>query len=490
MAKLKTALTISLVCCLATAGNWVTSGGNPARSGLSDEPGPRDPDLLWEGSLSGWFGLPVFISGDRLVTTRFASADYAPVVCHDLETGDTLWTRDFPGTNSRSIALGFMDSTVYAMNFQESRFDTLYALNARTGEVIWRGATTVEMSISESVTFCPDGDVLVTGSNFRLCRLNSSDGSVVWSVPRVWPVTGSADACVYGDRAYAYTGDIGSLRLGSYDLTDGHLVDTVRIQDTHPGGPMAQAAPMVGPDGTIFAHKVGDNVTAIEDLGESLHVRWVHAVSGDSEYFSPFSHFAVGPDSTVYVASRGRIQRLNSTDGTVLDSSSFVQDTSGVLFNVRLAVGADGRVYLATGSNAGGLYAFESDLSQKWFVPIGNVNTSGPALGPGGVLAVAGAGTTLKVFRNPVAVAEPEAAHRTRTMSSASPNPFTTRTLIRLAGVGPVRIYNATGRLVRTLQLEQSSVAWDGRDENGRMVAPGAYLCRAGSDRLRLVRTE
>ena len=257
---------------LALAGNWVTSGGDPARTGLSDEVGPQSPTLLWENTLSGWFGLPVFISGDKLVTTRFQSIDYAPVVCHDLATGETLWTRDFPGTNSRSIALGILDTIVYAMNFQESRYDTVYALNARDGSIIWRGGTTVQMSISESVTFCPDGDVVVTGSDFQICRLNSTDGSVVWSTRRVWPVTGSCDICVCGNHAYAYKGDIGSLYLNSYDLATGSLVDTLRLQDTHPGGPMPQAAPMVGPDGTIYAHKVGDNVTAIRDEGDSLQV--------------------------------------------------------------------------------------------------------------------------------------------------------------------------------------------------------------------------
>jgi outer membrane protein assembly factor BamB len=498
MMKSRIVLILGLGFALGSAGNWVTSGGDPARTGLSDECGPSDTSLLWEGSLSGWFGLPVFISGDWLVTTRFQSMDYAPVVCHDLWTGETLWTRDFPGTNSRSIALGIWDSTVYAINFQESRYDTLYALNARTGSVVWRGATTVEMSISESVTFCPDGDVLVTGSNFRICRLARADGSVVWSTPRVWPVTGSCDICVYGNRAYAYSGDIGSLFLGAYDLTDGHLVDTVRIQDTHPGGPLPQAAPMVGPDGTIFAHKVGDNVTAIDDLGESLHVRWTHAISGDGEHFSPFSHFAVGPDSTVYIASAGRIQRLRPSDGTVLDSSVFVQDTSGVLFNVRLAIGADGTVYLATGDYFGGLYSFDPNLSLRWFVPLGNVNTSGPALGPDGVLAVAGDGTSLTVYQTPAGVRARGRANTTPEVLSARPNPFSTRAEIRLGGPnpGPVRIYDATGRLVRTLAPTPDAssagtpVTWNGRDDDGRAVAPGAYICRAGSSRLRLVKTE
>ena len=35
-----------------------------------------------------------------------------------------------------------------------------------------------------------------------------------------------------------------------------------------------------------------DNVTAIRDDGDSLHILWVAPVSGEGEFFSPFSHFA------------------------------------------------------------------------------------------------------------------------------------------------------------------------------------------------------
>jgi outer membrane protein assembly factor BamB len=477
---------------LLLAGNWITSGGDPARTGLSDEIGPQTPTIIWENSLSGWFGLPVFISGDKLVTTRFQSIDYAPVVCHDLSTGETLWTRDFPGTNSRSIALGVQDSVVYAMNFQESRHDTIYALSARDGSIIWRGATTVEMSISESVTFCPDGDILVTGSGFRICRLSSADGSIVWSTPRVWPVTGSCDICVHGNRAYAYKGDIGSLYLNSCDLATGTFIDSVRIQDTHPGGPLPQAAPMVGPDGTIYAHKVGDNVTAIRDFGDSLHVLWVHEISGEGEYFSAFSHFAVGPDSTVYVASYGRIQRLDPGTGAAIDSSDVVQDPSGVLFNVRLAIGADGTVYLATGQDAGGLYAFSPSLEQLWFEPIPNVNTSGPAIGAGGVLAVAGAGLTLKVYAGGSAVAERLTPDASRSTLEVTPNPCRGSTILHLA-TGPLdhsttlRLFDSSGRLVRHCSLQPGnwSLALDLRG-----LSTGAYLCRVGTASTRLVKVD
>lgn len=73
------------------------------------------------------------------------------------------------------------------------------------------------------------------------------------------------------------------------------------------------------------------------------------------------------------------------------------------------------------------------------------------------------------------------------------PNQFNPATLIRYelpeAAVVSVRVYNPAGRLVRTLLAGlaqppgEHGIRWDGRDDRGRDVASGTYLCRveAGS---------
>lgn len=71
---------------------------------------------------------------------------------------------------------------------------------------------------------------------------------------------------------------------------------------------------------------------------------------------------------------------------------------------------------------------------------------------------------------------------------AASPNPFAHATALafRLAGDTPVLldIFDATGRRVRRLVAEDvlaagaHAVSWDGRDDEGRGVAPGFYLAR------------
>jgi len=75
----------------------------------------------------------------------------------------------------------------------------------------------------------------------------------------------------------------------------------------------------------------------------------------------------------------------------------------------------------------------------------------------------------------------------TRLSLSFQPNPFNPFTTISFApavpGLSQLTIYNLRGQRVKTLvhdDLEpgEYEVQWDGRDENGRAVASGVYLCR------------
>ncbi len=83
---------------------------------------------------------------------------------------------------------------------------------------------------------------------------------------------------------------------------------------------------------------------------------------------------------------------------------------------------------------------------------------------------------------------EPGAAPLNRlVLRSIHPNPFTPSTMVsfELREAGPVslRIYDSSGRLVRTLAdgrvtAGPHSVAWNGRDDRGTRVASGVYLTR------------
>jgi hypothetical protein len=76
----------------------------------------------------------------------------------------------------------------------------------------------------------------------------------------------------------------------------------------------------------------------------------------------------------------------------------------------------------------------------------------------------------------------------------AYPNPFTTATRIQVPdGARGVRVFDATGRLVRTFQ-GSAFHDWDGRDEHGAATPAGVYFVRAEDSNteasLKLVRVQ
>ena len=83
-------------------------------------------------------------------------------------------------------------------------------------------------------------------------------------------------------------------------------------------------------------------------------------------------------------------------------------------------------------------------------------------------------------------------------LHGSAPNPFARGTAIRYELPSPARvsltIHNAAGRVVRSLLRDESRGAgehaalWDGRDDEGRRVAFGAYFCRLESGGRTVVR--
>jgi flagellar hook assembly protein FlgD len=84
-------------------------------------------------------------------------------------------------------------------------------------------------------------------------------------------------------------------------------------------------------------------------------------------------------------------------------------------------------------------------------------------------------------------------------LGPASPNPFAGSTALELdipRGAGPttVAVYDAVGRIVRTLasglSAGRSTITWDGTDDAGRPLASGVYfvaLNQEGRDTSRKV---
>lgn len=101
--------------------------------------------------------------------------------------------------------------------------------------------------------------------------------------------------------------------------------------------------------------------------------------------------------------------------------------------------------------------------------------------------------TVQEITISSVAVDESESAVKHVALLNNYPNPFSTETAISYQlpakSQATLRIYNVSGRLVRTLVDAQSqpagsyTVRWDGTDNHGQELPHGSYLCNftAGS---------
>ena len=374
---------------VAQVSDWNNGGGNPSRNGFSFVNGPSKDSILWKETPSGLFGMPVFIEGNKLVTMRFHSMTNAPIVCYNLITGELLWEKEITNMAGRSLPVGFRDNQVYAVRYTESMHDTLYAFSADDGSKIWTSDITVNPYITASATFADNGDLFIE-SYFKMCRINYQTGQMIWDTDIIPFVMGCAELSVYNNSGYLMEQIGGVAYVAAIDLENGQKKYSHVINDTHPGGGIPQCPLMVGPDGTIFVQKQGDNITALSDNGSQLNLLWETEIFGNA----PFSQMCVGSDGSVYAPSAGRIIRLNPVTGQILDSSEVIC-ANPELFQLRASATQNDIIFATNGEN--GVYAFSLDLNEIWSDNVSHVNTSGAAIGSDGLVAVSGA-NIIKVY--------------------------------------------------------------------------------------------
>jgi len=186
------------------------------------------------------------------------------------------------------------------------------------------------------------------------------------------------------------------------------------------GGPFFRA---VASDGTVY--DIADNYPAAQ-CGQAL----TRAVVVGRMFMSP----PVSPISAAYESSRGLVVTLENGDAWVLNESCCTPGCYGTGTFM-------GNVFTVAGASA-------SELAPQSAAPASRIT-----------------------LRNTVGGAYPNPAH----------GPIRITYTTAEAGPDVIRVFDATGRLIRTLQSEHGapgsySVGWDGRDEQGSRVASGAYF--------------
>jgi outer membrane protein assembly factor BamB len=451
----------------AQVSDWNNGGGNPSRSGFAAVNGPTTDSLLWQATPTGLFGMPIYIEGNKLVTMRFLTQTNAPVKCYNLSTGELLWSKDVTNLTGRSLPVGFRDNQVYVMRLTESNHDSLYALNADDGSRIWTANITVDSYITASVSFASNGDLFIE-SYFKMNRINYLTGQMIWSTSIIPFVLGTGELSVYNNTGYLPEQSGGIAIVSAFDLETGQKKYSHPISDTHPGGGLMQCPLMVGPDGTVFFHKQGDNITALSDNGSGFDVLWETEIFGNS----PFSQCCVGSDGSVYAPSSGKIIRLDPVSGQILNTSKTICQNAE-LFQFRASATQNDLIFATNGESR--VYAFSPDLNEIWSAVIPNVNTSGAVIGSNGLMAVSGT-NIIKVFTPDIYAGFRE--FQGDAPVSFYPNPvndlLTIKVKDNLRG-SPFSICDHTGRQVLKGRLMDKTNTLDVNSLN-----PGMYLLNTG----------
>ncbi len=458
--------------------NWTTVGGNNEHNGRADQRyGPTNRQLLWEAqTLSSNLGMQVFIWDDYVVTTRYSfSPMSATLVCHDLWTGDTVWTRLYR-PSGKFIPMGVSHGRLYSRNFRETGHDTIFCSDIATGELLWQSRWTAPLGIVWCAVFAENGDPITPCAERGIARLNHLTGDTVWTNPRPIPNTGAEWIGMTDTIVFAWEG-LGINRPKYLIAISANTGRTLFRTPELPGDGDQELPFVVGPGRRVYGQRDGGLFYCWQLTDTGFAVLWTAPGYGGSTW----QNYGIGPDTNLYLPRGNRLLRLDGRTGALLDSSP---PLAAADITPRITVDENGCVFamVSTSSGAGGVWALTPDLDTLWYDPISYGYYSGPALVRSNVMVVAGPGTLLRAYQGPVGITgQPD--RRLTPRLSAWPNPF--RTSVYLISdqttTAPLSIVDVTGRLVRTIRPCSGStgrVVWDGCDDNGQRVTPGTYVCR------------
>ncbi|MGH6958864.1 MAG: hypothetical protein ACREE7_00120, partial [Dongiaceae bacterium] len=268
--------------------------------------------------------------------------------------------------------------------------------------ILWRSQDLINEHSTESLSFAANGDLIVGNFN-SLMRINRITGLRVWSVARSCPTSDGCHAAVFGDRVYIWQATANGPKVTAFNIDTGaELYSSLPIG----GGFIQQLGLFVGPDGTVYAPRTQNNpitdfFVAFDDTAVALVERWRRPLG-----YVPFASFAVGPDGSVYLYETVRdggetdivLVRRDAATGNELNRSAVLRTNFPA--QPRMAIDAAGRVYFTNGGfSLGRFYSFNADLTERWSLPVQNVNIGGPTIGQGGIVAVCGIGTQVLAFR-------------------------------------------------------------------------------------------
>ncbi len=387
MKNFTVSLCLILIAAVSFSQNWITTGGNYQRNGLSEITGPSSvASTYWSvnsPNTTAW-GNSVYTYNDKFVTSRIILSPYTgKIELRNINTGALIWEKMI-NASSRMYAVGFNEDAVYAHDYNTG---ILYALNISDGSVKWQIASDMFPG-NTGLLFACDGDPIDKGR-----RINKNTGIAKWTNNYIIPVGPDGGYCVYGNTYYHWTGSIVTPKqLIAIDINTGV---TKYLSASLPGDGDQENDLCIGPDGTIYICRDGGLLYAFQDNGSAFVQLWSRTPGAIVR--------GVGKDGTLYASNcndpsqfaNNTVIRLNPANGNFLDSPAV--RTQPVYF----ACGADSTVYISTGETGNGRYiAFTPNLQTiKWQLTVPFNYYSGPSLSRDGIFITVGSGTEIKAYK-------------------------------------------------------------------------------------------
>ncbi len=271
-----------------------------------------------------------------------------------------------------------------AVAYVGSDDDHLYAINLKTGTVLWKfriGSCSAAVAVGRDASRCdvdagptlgPDGTIYTGGDGIYAInpdgtlRWRFATGGHVSSAPAILP-DGTVVAGCQDNLIYAITPS-GTKR---WDFRAGDDVE---------------ASPAVARDGTVY---IGADDGKLYALSQEGDLRWAFTVGDDVR-----ASAAIGDNGTIYVGAFNALFYAIRPDGTLswtfraadrILSSALVDSTGATLF----------------GAEDDRLYALEPDGKLRWSVALGGDIDSSPALSSDGTIYVGSDDGNLTALRAP-----------------------------------------------------------------------------------------
>ena len=470
--------------------NSVTVGGNNNRDGYYNKfyDSPTGIERNFVSPYSIW-GMPLFTYRNYFATTRYTSLSplRALISAYYFNNINPIWI--YGESSGVNIIMGFTDNKIYVRDFQQNGNDTIFALNATNGELIWKSRFTVERGIIWTAVFASNGDLILPGSGTkRIMRINYLNGDTVWTNSRISPNTGAETMCINGNTLYAWQGSITTPKtIIAIDLNTGV---TKYSSSALPGDGDQEIPFTVSTNGVVYCIRDGGMMHALKDNGLGFTSLWTRNVIHP---VGTYTQIAIGKDSSVYIPYGRKICRLNHLTGEIRDSSIELAATGNI--NPRFVTGNQQTVFVGNGADSpseGKFFAFSKDLQTLyWSEPAAYNYYSGPVCGNENTtptLLMTAGGTEIRSIYNDiqnVSYVSSEIPDKFN-LKQNYPNPFNPVTNLEFGISNPgfvtLKIFDMLGNEITTLVKEELGPGEYKVEFDGTNFASGMYFYKLTSE--------